>query len=109
MSGRGRVHQSWQRNDHSSSSQQEQPQQGRGISDSRDRSSNNRSTNGREATLQQSMSDPSSRSSCGRGFRRGATWRETNASGPPRRMEVAIPQKNLKLFAGAVQCLMKVR
>ncbi|CAM9760844.1 unnamed protein product, partial [Scytosiphon promiscuus] len=57
---------------------------------------------------QPSMPTPPVRSGSGRGFRRGSTWREANANGPRRRMEVAIPQKSLKVFAQAVQCLMKV-
>lgn len=43
-----------------------------------------------------------------RGISRGSTWRDANAKGPPRRMEVSIPQNNLRVFAAAVQCLMKV-
>lgn len=58
---------------------------------------------------QQHRPTPPVRSASGRGFRRGSTWRESNANGPPRRMEVSIPQKSLKVFAQAVQCLMKVR
>ena len=57
---------------------------------------------------QQHRPTPPVRCASGRGFRRGSTWREANANGPPRRMEVAIPQKSLKVFAQAVQCLMKV-
>ncbi|CAM9211288.1 unnamed protein product [Ectocarpus sp. 6 AP-2014] len=55
-----------------------------------------------------SRPSPPLRSASGRGFRRGSTWRESNANGPPRRMEVSIPHKSLKVFAQAVQCLMKV-
>lgn len=62
-----------------------------------------------------SMSGPSSVAGVGaggggRGVRqRGATWREANAAGgPARRMEMAIPQSNLRVFASAVQCLVKV-
>ncbi|CAM9753335.1 unnamed protein product, partial [Ectocarpus sp. 12 AP-2014] len=55
-----------------------------------------------------SRPSPPLRSLSGRGFRRGSTWRESNANGPPRRMEVSIPHKSLKVFAQAVQCLMKV-
>ncbi|CAM9637359.1 unnamed protein product [Ascophyllum nodosum] len=58
---------------------------------------------------QHKLTPPTINRSCsGRGVRRGATWREANANGPPRRMEVSIPQKNLKVFACAVQCLMKI-
>eukprot|EP00903_Cladosiphon_okamuranus_P013829 g12869.t2 len=57
---------------------------------------------------QQHRPTPPVRSASGRGFRRGSTWREANANGPPRRMEVSIPHKSLKVFAQAVQCLMKV-
>ncbi|CAM9566827.1 unnamed protein product, partial [Ectocarpus sp. 12 AP-2014] len=34
-----------------------------------------------------SRPSPPLRSLSGRGFRRGSTWRESNANGPPRRME----------------------
>lgn len=76
--------------------------------DSTQRSSGGRGT-GQQQQQQQPRPTPPVRSGSGRGFRRGATWREASANGPTRRMEVSIPQKSLKVFAQAVQCLMKVR
>lgn len=72
-------------------------------------SNNSSSGSGSGQQHQPSKPMPPVRSASGRGFRRGSTWREANANGPRRRMEVSIPQKSLKVFAQAVQCLMKVR
>lgn len=71
-------------------------------------STNTGSTSGQRHSPSMPAATPPVRSASGRGFRRGSTWREANANGPRRRMEVAIPQKSLKVFAQAVQCLMKV-
>lgn len=110
----GRAGGIWQRNgdramdDGSYDDSQQSMQQGGNNNSSNSGSSSNRGNTSGAGAMSAPRPTPPTRSSSGRGFRRGSTWREANSNGPARRMEVSIPQKNLRVFASAVQCLMKV-